>query len=624
MFLIALLTGSHAATLTVGPGCTYSSIGLAISSASDGDTIGIRAGTYPESGLYVDKNLLFYPVNASCVLDSAAGPVLIDGNGDQIMHIDGFAGGNASIVGIDFTDGYTPFTGGLIEADGGADLMLYDCLLTDGWAENGGGAVYAASGLLNISGGTRFADNAATTPDGHGGAVFCDHCSLTVHESDFSGNTAQAFGGAIYLFDVSSASFSTDERITFRSNTAGRAGGAIGSYRTLYDVPTVSISTTGDGLVNFIYNESDEDGGAVWIDHNTTDGPSLTLDGEVAFSYNVAAEDGGALASEEAVVQIGGDVSFHYNDAARGGAIYAHTQDRVTGLTVSGASFLANEATDGGAIYTSGLSVDVSRTQLQYNTAEDQGGALYLDGGLHFLEDVKLLDNTAAEGGGLYLYGSEARMDVSSGCGGLFYSPTSYCSEVRDNTGGGIVLGWLSIVQVQRTLFEGNEGDLNEGIASAIHADGSIIEVFNSLFFENSMTIDVPAVTAMNTSLSQIHSSTFANNGFRAAAWYDDSDGQFDQSIDQLQGAPMIVDALAEVYATCSNFDPIIGTFASSVKNQDNATGLFVNQAADNYRLAAGSPSLNVCDPATNWDVRPDIRNNPTVGWLDQGAFERQ
>ena len=189
---------------------------------------------------------------------------------------------------------------------------------------------------------------------GSGGAVAAN-ATVEVNSSIFTGNSADAFGGAI----AAGAVTATD--CTFSQNRSERPGGAI---------HTSSGSISAD----------------------------VTLTG-CTFTENVS-DDGGAISATDAgaVVTVTGSRFENNGDPINapvtedGGAIRARTAD------ISGSTFVGNRAENGGAVYTGGGDARIVGSTFTGNSAEEDGGAI--DAGTASVTGSTFVDNTTVDGDG--------------------------------------------------------------------------------------------------------------------------------------------------------------------------------------------------------------------------------
>ena len=272
-------------------------------------------------------------------------------------------------------EGGTDNQGGAIYAHG-ATVNINNCTMTGNAATKDGGAVYAdkdtAASTITISGGTIGGAgtdaNLVTDADGFGGGIFInDGCTLTLDE--YEGQGVKIIG-----------------------NKAGRAGGVRANKST--------VSMTGCTIRgNKAKSTSDNGGGGVYIQGGTLDMSRCTITG------NEAEKNGGGLNIEKGTVTMTNCTITGNEAKTDGGGIYTNKLDgtactvTIRGGTIGGAGTDANKATgtgsngNGGGIYV-GTDCTV--------TLEDS-----TDGG------VKILGNTAAKGGGVYISSMNAKFTMN-------------------------------------------------------------------------------------------------------------------------------------------------------------------------------------------------------------------
>ncbi len=251
-------------------------------------------------------------------------------------------------------------------------------------------------------------------------------------------------GGAINIHEGSTA---TIENITFKNNRAGIDGGAIFNrgFLKMNDcvVKNNTAKDTGGGIFNsgegtfelnnveICYNRCDNDGGGLNIHtkevsimrncnihHNTSkdEGAGFRFDdgGETMQLYNtsitdnVSKDDGGGFYLEDGTIKLYG-CNISRNSAEYGGGF--RTEDKVVledseyGVNV----ISGNTATDyGGGIYTEG-EVTIKSADINKNTADIDGGGIYIKSGKCQFNGGIMQKNTAVtgKGGGMYINDAE-------------------------------------------------------------------------------------------------------------------------------------------------------------------------------------------------------------------------
>lgn len=246
LFLIAA-HGAQAETWTVGGGSgprALETIASAVSMASDGDTVLIYPGTYA-GGIVCTKALTF---EAS----GAPGSVIINSPGAVGMHLLGVQG-QVVFESIRFSNGHG-YRGGalLIELVSGG-VLIRNCIFDNNAASGSGGAVDAWGTTVTIEG-SQFANNEAVSGNSYGGAVVLRESTAgsVISNCVFAWNWAP-IGGAIYHSGNIAIT-----GCTFVENGAGLGGGAIasdsGEGGLIYDCRFTGNSANAEGGAINLYD----------------------------------------------------------------------------------------------------------------------------------------------------------------------------------------------------------------------------------------------------------------------------------------------------------------------------------------------------------------------------------
>lgn len=242
-----------------------------------------------------------------------------------------------SLDNVTITRSFGAYNGGALYAEG--NVTIVDSTFTENVANADGGALYAWNPASTVSvRNSIFDENYA---DNQGGAII--GLNVTVTGSTFSDNSAN-YGGAI------SGSITTLTSSSFVNNGATSYGGAI--FATT--ATTVTSSTFTDNTA-FI-------GGAVMSESTAT----ATVTGST-FTRNEAVT-GGAVYSTSATVN-GSNFTGNRASSGSGGAVYA------VDATIIGSSFTDNASYFGGAIGVSAATI--TRSHFKRNTAREHGGAIH-------------------------------------------------------------------------------------------------------------------------------------------------------------------------------------------------------------------------------------------------------
>ena len=315
----------------------------------------------------------------------------------------------------------------------------------DNQAVDGGGAYISGSNSeLNMSNG---ADVQYGNASSDGGGIFAeDGATVTIDASFVNNNTANAWGGGIYVLGGATApTINIQNGSQVNNNTADYGGGIYvrdnGATVTIdaSSVDNNSADFTGGGIRQSLAgtnNSVNLQNGSTLSDNTANDGVGggwasygdHTLDINVAtIQNNTASTDGGAIHIDG----LGGDTpvlnaydpDIRFNDALNGDGggiynglaslnIYASTQDSY--IAVNSAS-----NGNGGGIYhdstttlrtrgTSGYTLNINT-----NGATNNGGGIYIENGfLDMYGDHLMSSNSAGQdGGGIYALNASAWLD---------------------------------------------------------------------------------------------------------------------------------------------------------------------------------------------------------------------
>jgi predicted outer membrane repeat protein len=323
--------------------------------------------------------------------------------------------GNRATIARSSAPGTPPFKFFTI---GEGTLALKDLTLRNGSGANGG-AIESSACNLHLTNVT-FSGNQAA---GNGGALALGACTVDMTTVTFSANHAGGNGGALSL-DANSGTTIRDS--SFLNNSAGGDGGGIDNAGTL----SVDNSTFRDN--------TGQNGGALTLVEQGVNTASLT---NSTFSTNTAATNGGALLLSGANTAALGNSILSGNHARYGGGIYG------TGIVMSvdRSLIISNTAEfQGGGIYVPG------RLTVQYSTVAaniagagppaggQQGGGIYAaPGAVLACMSCTIRDNQAGDqGGGLYL----ARLQLDSEMTGYGITASTISGNRAVTEGGGVYL----------------------------------------------------------------------------------------------------------------------------------------------------------------------------------------
>ena len=309
--IMAVVGTTSAATITVGPGggFDFETIQAAVKAASNFDEVLVAPGVYTET---------LNPHGKRLAIRSSAGPLstIIDGESvrrgilctkgeTQDTIIDGFSIQNGMPQ-------WEPGGGGMYIH--GASPQVLNCRFssnmtgTNGYYYDMHGAAVAISiGFPTFTSCTFLAN----TAEGMGGGIYCENFSgIECVNCSFEANQAQK-GGAVYLEDSSTASFSL---CTFTGNAATWYGGALyvldGCSAIFLDCDLVSNAAGMGG--GGIYGQC----GSVAIDGGTIEANVSGLGGGISMNCGSASITNVSFANNEATT--GSDIRIAYDGSPPG------------------------------------------------------------------------------------------------------------------------------------------------------------------------------------------------------------------------------------------------------------------------------------------------------------------
>ena len=216
----------------------------------------------------------------------------------------------------------------------------------------------------------------------YGTGVRIDNSSPVLQDLYITGNTALLGGGGV---SVSNSVGAQLLRVRVEDNTAPEGGGLRIDQSSL-ELRSVHIE-----------GNSADYGGAIYAYDSTLEADDL------ACLHNSASEIGGAAYLAGATILDAANVAVISNQAIdQGGGINAASG---TEVSISGLALLANQTMGpggtGGGLFFEGSSLEITGGVVAANNAASYGGALWV-GGVATLANVVMMQNSAAEGAGIY------------------------------------------------------------------------------------------------------------------------------------------------------------------------------------------------------------------------------
>ena len=397
-----------------------------------------------------------------------------------------------------------------------SDVTFTDVTFDGNTATDGGSAamMIGHSSTFDATGLTVSNNQTGTSASGgtyYGGAVWVySGSTASFSDATFSGNTSDNLAGAMYIY----ASDVDCDACTFDSNTAVYAGGALyvrsGSTLDLTNGSVISNNTSdtyGGGLYVDYSDISFDDttvsgnyagingGGAVFT--GTSSLPSTIVSTDSSFDSNEAATRGGGFALVYSTFD-GDNTDFTSNLAGDdGGAIWLGSSSI---LILDSSTVSSNEAADsGGGILNDSCTVSLSNTALSSNVAGTDGGAIYDASGDLTVDTCSFDDNTVGDSGGaIFLSSSTLDLDDST------FNDNSCVDD------GGAIVATSSDLDIDSCDFEDNSSSGDDG--GAIWTNYSTYTIDYSSFTGNSGSSGGALCDSNGTATNYVRNTTFTEN----------------------------------------------------------------------------------------------------------------
>ena len=421
-------------TFAIATGCEFTSNkAKATTSGAQGNAGAIYVTRKSELTL---ENCIF----TTNVADNNAGALGIQSEAKVVVSKSSFTGNTANLGGAIYTSNNTNLS--ITETDFDSNSAIVD---KDG---NGGhaGALYAFGITLAMSG-VDFTNN---TSENNGGALYIGSVDLTLDSTVlFEGNSATNHGGAIYVTYHNDGETKTGGKINatgvrFINNTA-IAGGAI-SARSESVVILTNVTFTQNTVPNAEVSTGNG-GGAIYSNNS-----KLTLT-DVAFDKNTSGYYGGALRLDtcETILE---RVTISESEGGTGGAIYASGGS----LDATDLALTSNESSVNGVLYLTNVEITLTRLTATGNTAHS-GGAIFASNGVTLnVQDSQFSENTAYNGGAISAnVGSE-----------VYVKNTKFNQNNASSTGGAICVIGAKVSVSDGSEFIENSADYNGGAINVI------------------------------------------------------------------------------------------------------------------------------------------------------------
>ena len=342
------------------------------------------------------------------------------------VHI--FSGGTFTMNGgtIDGTAQNTAEYGGGVFVSGGT-FSMNDGTITGNTVTQSGGGVYVNNGTFTMKGGT-IGGTTANTATQNGGGVFVQagtfnmNGSAVIQGNEATGGSSPACGGGVYInggtFTMNGTAIIQDNKATGTNGHACGGGVYVNSTGKFDMGDTATIQGNNASTTD---TNSAAGGGGVYVN-----GGTFTMTGTAKIQGNTT------TSTDSVKTPSGGGGVF-----VIAGGTFTMSGGSIGGTEANS----ANEADLGGGVYV-GVNADtgekgsftMGRGTIKGNTATQNGGGVYVNGGTFTMNGGGITGNESdGNGGGVYLDDTNAKVTLNN--------TSSISGNVAAGEGGGMYVG---------------------------------------------------------------------------------------------------------------------------------------------------------------------------------------
>lgn len=430
-------------------------------------------------------------------------------------------------------------------------------------------------------------ENNSTDPNQFGASMFTWQSSFKVSNCIFRNNSAHNSAGIYNDGREGGNSFIIENCLFENNTTTGTSGAGINNFTANFEIRDCifrnnTALTTAAGIISqackgtikrcTFENGQANFGGAMAV---YSKGSEMTVD-SCTFTGNTANTSGGGI--------INGFIA---------------------NLTVKNSTFNDNTARWGGGIFNQNDStvLNIQNTAFTGNTVENLGGGIYGSGGINItIHDSEFSGNTANLGGAVAINEDSLELAV------LTVSNTIMRENTTLSQGGAIYAADADVTLTNCLLASNiNVGD-NPGGAISNNATGiktARVVLINSTLAENLSGFGggVAQWEANDTSSAEL---TLLNSIIANPL-----ENHFVE-----QGTPVVISLGGNLSS-----DNTMNDFLTNTKDINEVDPQFVDFAAGDFHLAAGSPCIDGGVAAAGVPTT-DIDGNPRIGSPDKGSYE--